>query len=149
MGPRADLDGRKISSSPGFDPRPSHYTMYTLNKSYSGQHNCSEILQERKKGNFCTHQERTTIVWSYYRKPVEYTDDIPANDGKDRVFTINVLWVGDLGLPGNVLPMVSILPTSSNRSTTYPLPSSTQPHVFIASCLTGWQPVRHCTHFEH
>ena len=87
MGPRVGLDGRKISSSPGFDPRPSHYTMYTLDESY----NFSESLQERKKRNFFTHQERITIVWSHYRKPVEYTDDIPANDVKDCIFTMNVL----------------------------------------------------------
>jgi hypothetical protein len=47
-----------------------------------------------------------------FMKPVEYTDNIPTNDVKDHVFIMNVHWVGHLGIPGNVLAIVSIFATN-------------------------------------
>ena len=43
MGPRAGLDGRKISSPPGFDPRPSRINQSLYRLSYRPTHKVTNI----------------------------------------------------------------------------------------------------------
>ena len=54
MGPRAGLDGRKISSPPGFDPGPSSpvaQSLYRLSYRAHFLYRCRMELQE-SEGNF-------------------------------------------------------------------------------------------------
>jgi len=59
VGPRAGLDGRKISSPPGFDPGPSRQKLIYLSFNKSNSMSCSAS----KRGQFSNFAERRNQEW--------------------------------------------------------------------------------------
>jgi hypothetical protein len=105
-----------------------------------------KAYKKEKKSNFCAHQERTTIAG--------HTTESLLNIRTFRLTmwrTMSLQWMSP-GLDTWVFRrtswqwLISSLPVRILQPPTHCLRLLS--HAFTASCLSGWQPVQHCTHFE-